>query len=324
MRSLILTNVTLAALAWILMPSAIAQAYPVKPIRVVIPNPAGGIDAYLRLAAPKLQELLGQPLVIENRPGGASGSIGTDNIAKSAPDGYSLLFCTPAQIVTGPFLNKNLPYHPIRDFTPISKLLEPVETLAVRGELPANTMRELIDYAKKNPGKLTYGSSGVGSIPHFDGELFKAGAGVDLLHIPYKGIAQIIPELAAGRIDVAFPAFGSAAPMLSAGKIRVLAVLGSTRYARMPDVPAITETLPGFQAAPIWFSLFGPAGLPRPMVDRLYGAVSKALAVPEVREQFEKLYMRAVATTPEALAAAIKADTELVAGLVKQIGLNPE
>ena len=302
---------------------AFAQAYPTKPIRVVVPNPAGGIDVYARVFLPRAVELLGQPIVIENRAG-ASGAIGAENIAKSPPDGYSLLFSTSAQIVTSPFLNKSLPYDPIRDFTPVTKALEPVEALLIHAALPFNSVRELIDYAKKNPVKLSYGSSGVGSIPHFEGELFKAAAGVDMLHVPYKGLAQILPELAAGRIDVAFPGIGSGNNIVATGKARILAVMDETRYAGLPDMPSITETLPGFRRAPLWFSFFGPAKLPAPIVDRLHAAFVKSLGAPEVREQLAKMYLRPVGGTPDELAASIRSDMERTAALVKSIGLKPE
>jgi tripartite-type tricarboxylate transporter receptor subunit TctC len=309
------------ALAW--CAAASAQSFPTKPIRVVVPTTAGGIDVYLRVVLPKVVEALGQQIVIENRPG-ASGAIGAENIARSAPDGYSLLFCTSAQIVTAPFITRALPYDPVKDLAPIIKIVEPVETLMVHSGLPVRNVRELIDYAKKNPGKLSYGSSGIGTVPHFDGELFKSAAGIDMVHIPYKGIAQIMPELATGRIEVAFPGIGSAANILSAGKARILAVLDSNRYARMPDLPSITETLPGFRHAPIWFGLFGPSAVPRPVVDRLYGAVSGALKTQEVRDQYEKMTMMVLGSNPEEFAAAIRADTELTAGLVKSIGLKAE
>ena len=302
---------------------ATAQTYPVKPIRVVVPNPAGGIDAYARAFQPKFAEIIGQQMVLENRPG-ASGAIGAENIARSAPDGYSLLFATSAVLVTSPFLNKTLPYDPIKDFAPISNLLEPVDVIAINAALPFKTVRELIDYAKANPGKLTFGSSGVGSVPHFDGELFKGAAGVDLLHVPFKGIAQIIPELVSGRIDVAFPGMGSIGSQAASGKARILAVLGATRFARLPDVPSITDTLPGFRPAPLWFGMFAPAATPRPIVQRLHAAFTAALNVPEVRAQYEAGGFRVIASTPEELAARIRADSELTAGLVKAVGLKPE
>ena len=302
---------------------ALAQPYPIKPIRVVVPNPAGGNDVYLRVLMPKMVEVLGQPIVIENRPG-ASGAIGSANIARSAPDGYSLLFCTSAQIVLSPFLNKSLPYDTVRDFTPISMVLQPVVAMTVSAALPVGSVRELIDHAKSHPGKLSYASSGPGSVPHFDAELFKAAAGVDMLHVPYKGVAQILPELIAGRVDFAFPPYGSVAPHLAAGKLKVLAVLDAARHPRLPDLPSITETLPALRRAPLWFSLFGPAALPRSIVDRLHGALIKALEAPEVRSNFENGYMRVIGSTPEELAASIKSDIELTAGLVKLIGLKPE
>ena len=300
-----------------------AQNYPVKPIRVVVPNPAGGIDAYARIFQPKFAEIIGQQMLLENRPG-ASGAIGAENIARAAPDGYSLLFATSAVLVTSPLLNKSLPYDPVKDFAPISNLLEPVDVIAVNAALPFKTVKELIDFARANPGKLTFGSSGVGSVPHFDGELFKGAAGIDMLHVPYKGIAQIIPELVSGRIDVSFPGMGSIGPHLASGKARVLAVLGATRFARLPDVPSITDTLPGFRPAPLWFGMFAPAATPRPIVQRLHGAFVAALNVPEVRAQYETGGFRVIGSTPEELGARMKSDLELTAGLVKAVGLKPE
>ncbi len=310
-----------AALLASLAPAA--QTYPVKPIRVVVPNPAGGIDAYARVFQPSFAAIIGQQMLLENRPG-ASGAIGAENIARAAPDGYSLLFATSAVLVTSPFLNKNLPYDPVKDFAPISNLLEPVEVIAVNASLPFKTVKELIDFAKANPGKLTFGSSGVGSVPHFDGELFKAAAGIDMLHVPYKGIAQIIPELVSGRIDAAFPGMGSIGPHLASGKARVLAVLGATRFARLPEVPSIIDTLPHFRPAPLWFGMFAPAATPRPIVQRLHAAFVAALNVAEVRANYENGGFRVIGSTPEELSARIKADSEVTAGLVKAVGLKPE
>jgi len=305
--------------------AAVAQSpYPVKPIRVVVPNPAGGIDQYLRYFQPKFAELLGQPLVIESRPG-ASGAIGAQNIAQSAPDGYSLLFCTSAQIVSNPFLIRNLPYDPVKDFTPVSKLVEPADTtLSIHAALPVLNVRELIDYAKKHPGKLSYGSSGVGSIPHFTGELFKLAAGVDLLHVPYKGVAQIMPELMAGRVDIAFAGLGFVGPTIATGKVKALAVLDPKRYARLPEVPSIVDTLPSFRSAPLWFAMFGPAALPRPLALRLHEAFLKVAQIPQVRTTLEERGMKVVVSLPEELAASIRADTELTGKLVKQLGLKAE
>ena len=300
-----------------------SQAYPSKPVRVVVPNPAGGIDIYARVLQPKFAEHFGQPMVIESRPG-ASGSIGAENVARSAPDGYSLLYTTSAVVVTSPFLNKNLPYDPVRDFTPVIGLLEPVDAIAVSTSQSFKTVKELVDFAKANPGKLTFGSSGVGSIPHFDGELLKAAASIDLLHVPYKGIAQIIPELMAGRIDIAFPGVGRIAPQVAAGKARILAVLSTVRFARLPDIPSITDTVSGYRPAPLWFGIFAPAGTPRPVVQKLYSSLAFALNAPEVNTNFESEGFRVLATTPEELAARMRSDSELTAKLVKAVGLKAE
>lgn len=313
----------LAAGALMTCALAPAQVYPNKPIRLVVPNPAGGNDVYIRAMMPKLVEILGQPIVIENRPG-ASGAIGSENVARSLPDGYSLLFCTSAQIVISPFLNKNLPYDTGKDFTPISMLMQPVTAVTVNAALPVNNVRELIAYAKSNPGKLSYGSSGRGSVPHLDGELFQSATGTDMLHVPYKGIAQIVPELVAGRIDLAFPPLGIAAPLLAAGKVKVLAVLDAVRHPRHPDIPSILDSLPGYRRAPLWFGLFGPAGLARSVVERLHGAFAKAMETPEVRSNFESSYLRIIGSTPEEFARSIKTDIALTAELAKSIGLKPE
>jgi len=317
-------SVALAMLGCAVSPVWGQASYPAKPIRVVVPNPAGGIDQYLRHFQPKAAEFLGQPLVIESRPG-ASGAVGAQNIAKSAPDGYSLLFCTSAQIVSNPFLIKNLPYDPIRDFSPVSMLVEPADTtMSINLSVPANNVRELIDYAKKHPGKLSYGSSGVGSIPHFTGELFKLAAGIDMLHVPYKGVAQIMPELMAGRVDIAFAGLGFVAPTIASGKVKALAVLEPKRYARLPDVPSIADTLSNFRSAPLWFGMFGPAGLPRAIAVRLQEAIAKTAQVPEVRATLEERGMKVIVSTPEELASSIRSDIEMTAKLVKLLGLKPE
>jgi tripartite-type tricarboxylate transporter receptor subunit TctC len=303
---------------------ALPQAYPAKPIRVVVPNPAGGIDLYLRMFQPRVAEILGQPLVIENRAG-ASGAIGAQNVASSPADGYSLLFSTSAQIVTNPFLVKNLPYDPVKDFSPVSKLVEPADTtISISAAVPVSSVRELIEYGRKNPGKLSYGSSGVGSIPHFTGELFKLAAGIDMLHVPYKGVAQIMPELAAGRVDVAFAGLGFIGPQAATGKVKVLAVLDAKPYARLPGVPSIVDTLPGFRGAPLWFALLGPAGLPRPIAGRLQEGFARSVQSAELHKTLEDRGMKVVVSTPEELAAAIRTDTELTAKLVKTLGLKPE
>jgi tripartite-type tricarboxylate transporter receptor subunit TctC len=300
-----------------------AQDFPAKPIRMVVPNAVGGLDIYARFFLPRTVETLGQPIVIENRAG-ASGRIGAESIARSAPDGYSLLFATSAVLVTSPFLSKDLPYDPIKDFTPIGKLLEPVMVLAINASLPVRSVTELIDYAKRNPGKLSYGSSGVGTLLHFNAEGFKLLANVDMLHVPYKGVGQVVPELVAGRIQATFTGISAFGANVATGKIRLLAVLESKRYAHAPDLAAIGEMLPGYRKAPSWFAMFGPAGMPRPVVDRLNGAFVKALADPEVRASLEKLSLAIIASTPEEHAASMKEDIEYTARLVKAIGIKPE
>ena len=299
---------------------ASGQSYPVKPIRIIVPNAPGGIDTNFRIIMPRLQELLGQPIVIESRPG-ASGALGAEAVARAEPDGYTLLYCTSAQIVTSPLLKKGLRYDPIRDFTPITKLFQPIEAIQVTAEIPAKTIPDLIAHAKAHPGKLTYASSGVGSVPHFNGELFKTAAGIDLLHVPYNGVAQIVPELLAGRIDVAFLTIGTAQSLLDTGKVRMLAGLDPERTG---DMPSILETLPGFRRAPIWFGLFGPAGLPREIVDRLHAALSQSVKEQAVRAALDKAWLRIVVSTPAELATSIQADRALTQEIINKVGLTPE
>ena len=303
--------------------AAAAQSYPSKPIRIVVPFPPGGVDPVARLFAPKVSEALGQPLVIDNRAG-ANGFIGTEQVAKAAPDGHTIIFTTSSTMVAGVFLAKNVPFDPVRDFTPITNVYQGVHSLTVNGSAPFNTVKELLDYARKNPGKLSYASSGNGSVFHMNGEALKLAAGIDMLHVPYKGIAQAVTDVVAGRVEVGFPGLSNIRQFLGTGKVKVLAVLDPKRYDRMPDVPALQEIVPGFRKTPNWIALFGPAGMPRPVVMRLNGEVGKALHSPEVAKAMEESYSQITAGTPEELAAQLKADLELVGGMVKKLGLQAE
>jgi tripartite-type tricarboxylate transporter receptor subunit TctC len=300
-----------------------AQAFPSRPIRVVVPFPAGGTDVTARIITTKMAEYLGQPLIVENRAG-ANGNIGSDYVAKSAPDGYTLLVTTSSTMVAGFLLTKNVPFDPVRDFTPIGNMYEAVQTLSVAARVPVSNLRELIDYAKKNPGKLNFGSIGTGSAYHLNGEIFKRAAGIDIVHVPYKGTAPMTVALLAGEVDMAFPSLSNLGGNLNTGKVKVLAMLDPRRHPRVPDVPPIQDTLPNFRKAANWIAMFGPANLPQPVAARLSAELQKALAAADVRSAIEKITSVIIGGTADELAATMKSDLQTTAQLIKEIGLQPE
>ena len=306
-----------------LCPQAIGQVFPSKPLRMVVPFPPGGIDTQARVLAQKMADDLGQPVVVENRAG-ANGNIGSENVARAAPDGYSLLFTSSSTMVIGPFVSKNVPFDPIKDFTPIMNVYESMQTLAVPTSSPVNSVRELVDLAKRNPGKLTYSSSGVGSWVHLTGEVFKQVTGTDIVHVPYKGTGPMAADLAAGRIDLSFPSYSTAASFLAANKVKLLALADNKRSSAKPEIPAITETLPEFGPPPTWIALFAPANLPQPVLRRLAAATQKSLDSADLRAIYAKGNVTIIGGTPEDLAATLKKDWEITARLVKRLGIQPE
>jgi tripartite-type tricarboxylate transporter receptor subunit TctC len=302
---------------------AAAQGYPSKPIHVVVPFPAGGTDVTARIVTARLATQVGQPLVVENRAG-ANGIIGSDYVARSAPDGYTLLVTTPTTMVSGFLLTRDVPFDAVRDFTAIGSLYEAVQTLSVPAALPVSSLGELIDHAKQHPGKLNYASIGNGSAYHLNGEILKRAAGIDLVHVPYKGTGPMTVALLAGEIQVAFPSVSNLGSNLNSGRVKVLAMLDPRRDARLPQVPPIQDLLPGFRKAANWIALFGPAGLPQPVVARLSSEVQKALASAEVKSGIEKAGSVVTGGTPEELAAMLKSDLESTAQLIRTLGLQRE
>jgi tripartite-type tricarboxylate transporter receptor subunit TctC len=304
---------------------AAAQSYPSRPIRVIAPfTPGGGAtEIIIRLVAPKMSETMGQPVVIENRAG-ANGAIGSDMVARSAPDGYTLLYCTSSTLATSAYLVKNLPFDALKDFAPISLMATPITAFVVHPSVPVSTIQELIDYAKKNPGKLTYGSSGIGSMHHLTGEAFKRATGVDMLHVPYKGAAQAVTGVMTGQIDIYFPGTSSVGPRGPGAKLKVLALLEPERYPGLPDIPTVSETIPGFTKAASWFGMFGPAALPRPIVLRVNGEIEKSLKMADVRARLDEVGIQPVGGTPEQLGATLKSDIEKSGTLMKALGIQPE
>ena len=304
---------------------AFSQAYPARPIRLMVPFEPGaaGVDYVVRLITPKMSEGLGQPVVIENRAG-ANGMIGAELVARAAPDGYTLLFTTPSTHVTSVFLLKKMPFDPVRDFTPISAAVEPATCIVTNVSLPVTTVAELIDYAKRNPGKLSYGSAGIGSTYHFAAERLKLAAGIDMVHVPYKSAPSSLTAVVSGQIQVSFTTVASAMPQVKAGKIRVLGVIERVRHPRFPDIPSVSETVPSFEKPASWFGYFGPAGLPQPIVARLNAEIVKSLNSREVSAKLEESAMFVIGSSPAEFAAALARGYEVYGEAAKAAGVKPE
>ncbi len=319
----ILLHWVAAGLCATLPHAAIGQVFPNKTIKIVVPYPPGAsTDAVARTIAQKLSEVFGQPAIVENRPG-ASGNIGSDYVAKSAPDGYTLVMGTDATHATNIHVSKNPPFDPVRDFTPISIAVGNVIALAVHPAFPANTIAELVEHAKRNPGKLAYGSSGSGSPHHLAGELLRQLSGIDIVHVPYKGGGVAVTDLMGGQIPMMFASLAAVVQQAKAGKLRLIGVVESSRYGGLPDVPTIGETVRGFELAS-WLGFFGPAGVPAPIVMRLNGEIVKALHAPDVRAKLEPLGMSIMGLTPEASLAMVKAEIERRGRLIKAAGIQAE
>ena len=276
-----------------------SQEFPSKPIRIVSPFAAGGnTDTLSRYLAPKLIERLGQPVIVENRPG-AGGMTGNNYVAKSPPDGYTLLFMSGAYTAHSATV-KNLPYDPLRDFEGVSMVITYPFVVIVKAESAMRTIADLIGTAKKNPGKLNYGSVGVGSVFHLAAELFNVMAGTDLTHVPYKGGAEPLTELIGGRLDVIFNTLTGSIPHIKSGRVRALAVASLERSVQLPDVPTVAQTLPGYEVTS-FAGVVAPRGTPRPVIDRLNRELRAVLDLPDIRRQFTDLGGDVKASTPEAM-----------------------
>lgn len=287
------------------MPAALAQSS--KPIRLVVPFPAGGAtDLFARTLSQKMGERLGTSIVIDNKPG-AGGSLGSDMAAKATADGQTLLFTTTSTHSIGPAIGAKLPYDTVRDFTPIAHVGNAPSIMLVPNSSPAKTVKEWIEYAKKNPGKLNYASSGNGTIVQLTAELFKAQAGVFVTHIPYKGTGLAIPDLVAGQLDVLFDSLPTGMPHVRDGRLRALAVTTLKRTPLAPDLPPVADTLPGFESS-TWFGLYGPKGLPAEVVSRVNTAANQALSDPEVRAKLTTLGIEPVTSTPAQFAKMVADD----------------
>jgi tripartite-type tricarboxylate transporter receptor subunit TctC len=315
----------LAAFVFLLVAmAAIAQPYPSRPVKLIVPFPPGGnTDIVGRLVAQKLSDAFGQQVYVENR-GGAGGTIGAEAAAKSPADGYTLFFSTTGTFASAPSMQPALRYDPIKDFAPITTLANAPVVIIVAATAPPRTLRELIDLAKAQPGALKFGSAGTGHFVHVAGEMFKDAARVDLLHVPYKGIGPALIDLLAGRIDVMFDAFAAYEPHLQSGKLRALAVANPSRLARLPDVPTTAEAgLPGYALAS-WFGLAAPAGTPAQAIERVNDQALKAIAAPDLREQMGKLGLEPGGSTPQQYATMIGEELARWRAVVKAAGIKLE
>ncbi|MBI3531166.1 MAG: tripartite tricarboxylate transporter substrate binding protein [Burkholderiales bacterium] len=301
-----LSGLLLAALC-IGLPAA-AQTYPVKPVHLIVPFPAGGAtDILSRALSAELGRKLGQPVVVDNKPG-AGGTIGALAAAKAVPDGYTLLLTTSSTHSIGAAINPRIPYNAEADFTPIVYVASSPQLLVVPNSSPAKTLREFIDYARKNPGRLNYASSGNGTISNLSTEVFKQQSGTFLVHIPYRGTGLAMPDLISGKVDLLIDSLISGMPHVRDGRVRALAVTSPKRTSLAPELPTVAEVLPGYESVN-WFGVYGPRGLPADIVAKVNQAANAAMTSAEVKDRFARLGAEPVGGTPEAFAATVRAET---------------
>jgi tripartite-type tricarboxylate transporter receptor subunit TctC len=314
-----------AILAWAATPGpSLAAGFPDKPVRMIVPFPPGGPNDMLsRLLADAMGKELGQVVVIENK-GGAGGTIGTDYVAKSTADGYTILLGGTASMSIAPSLYKNLHYDPVKDLAPVGLVGTAPSLLIVNSKLPIHSIGELIAYAKANPGKLNFASAGIGTPPHLAGELFKSMAGVNIVHVPYKGGGPAMVDLVAGQVQLYFCGISSALPQVNQKVVRPLAVTSEKRTAQMPDMPTIAESgLPGYTVEN-WYAIAAPAGTPAAAIDRLNASLVKVLSLPNVKKEMALLGIDPKGSTPAELAAYQKTELAKWATVVKGAGIQPE
>jgi tripartite-type tricarboxylate transporter receptor subunit TctC len=307
----------------VVLSSALAQTYPSKPITIVIGYTPGAVsDLTARTIADGLNRAWGQPVIVDNRPG-SGGNIGAALVARAAPDGYTLMIGTDATMASNVHLYRHVGFDPVKDFAPVAYAGANIICLAVNAELPIKTVADVIAYAKANPGKLNYGSSGTGSPHHLAGELLHQKTGIDIAHIPYKGGGAAVNDLLGGHIGMAFLSLSAAVPHINTGKIRIVALVEKQRYAAMPDIPVIGETVPGFEMSS-WIGLFAPAATPAPIIAKLNEGVAKVLTVESVKEKLANLGLVVVAGAPAELADVVRNGIAVRGELIRAAGIQPE
>ncbi len=303
--------------------AAQTAAYPSRPIRIVIPfAPGGPTEFILRLIADRLTTMLGQAVVIENRPGGAGGTVGAKSVAVAEPDGYTLLFSSPGPLVTAAAIYKNLDYDPIKSFAPIAMVIYAPQMLAVHPSLPVSSLPELVAYAKSNPGKITFGSSGHGTQPHMLGEMLKLMAGINIIHVPYRGAGRSVTDVLAGQVQMIFETTAILLPHIEAGKLRPLAMAAEVRSPLLPEVPTTVESGYPKLIASFWSGLLAPAGTPTSIVDKLNGAVNEILRSKEAQTGLARLSAEARIGSPQDFAAFIAAEATRWAAIAAETGIK--
>ena len=313
-----------ALAALILAPlAALSQNYPARPIHLVSQFAAGSTgDVVCRVMASAMNEVTGQPVIVDNRPG-AGGVLAAELVARSAPDGYSVLVATTGTQVMRVHLAKNQSFDPVKDFTPITELGETTTLLVAHPSFPANSLREMLDYARSHPDTVAYGTSGVGSPHHLSGELLQQLTGVRLVHVPYKASAQALQDTIAGQLMTTFAISGLAVPAVRSGKVKALAVNRDSRFSALPDVPTVSEIVPGFETPPAWTGAFGPARMPQGLLRQVHAILVKALNAPPVRAKLAEGYFEVITNnTPEEFQAQLARQIELVGKIVKAAGIQ--
>lgn len=300
-----------------------AQNFPAKPVRVIVPYAAGGpYDDVARALGQRLTEIWGHPIVVENR-GGAGGNIAAEAVVRSAPDGYTLLLGNAGPITINPSLYKKLPYDPQKDLIPVTMVMSGLMVMVAHPSLPAKNVKELVALAKSRPGKMNYGSAGVGNLQHLGMEYLQSMAGIKMNHVPYKGAAPAFIDLIAGQVEVMFANIVGALPHIKTQRVRPLAVSTAKRSSTLPDLPAVAETYPGFDMS-TWVGIFVPAGTPRDITTKLRDDLIKVVQRQDVKERFALQGAEAVTSTPDELAAHIRRETALYAKLIKAAGVTQE
>ena len=304
-------------------PALAQDGYPNKPIRMVLPFPPGGVtDLLARALADKLGPRLGQPVIVDNKPG-AGTVLASDLVAKAPADGYTVLLAA-SSLGTAPLIYSKVSYDAIKSFTPVTQVASVVHVLVVNPSLPVKSVKDLVEYARAHPGKLNYSSTGAGTSTHLEGELFKSMANVYMVHIPYKGSGPALTDLVAGEVNVMFDALGSSGPFLKADKLRVLAVTTAKRSESIPELPTVAESgVPGYEAMP-WLGLVAPAGTPAPVVERLHREIAAILKEPDIRERFKGWGLDIIGNTPTEFASFIRRDVDQWARVIKKASIKAD
>jgi tripartite-type tricarboxylate transporter receptor subunit TctC len=311
-----------AALLAMAAPAVIAQSYPSRPIRIVVPTaPGGAPDVVARYLAPRFTEALGQPIVVENRAG-ANAMIGADVVAKSTPDGYTWLFAT-GQNTVNPSIMKKVPHDIVADFAPVSLIFHAAYMLTVHPAVPARSVKELIALARAQPDKLNFGSGGTGSAAHLSAELLKMATGIRMVHVPYKGMGLALADFLGGQLDLMFPAIASGVPYHRSGRLRGLGVTSPRRHPSVPELPTVSDTVPRFESRS-WIGVLMPAGTPKDIVARVNGVIVKVVNTPEVRQALIERGTDPETDTPEAFATFIRDEVARAARVVKAAGIKPQ